>query len=393
MDGLPGRLRRIAVLSVGRSDIGIYETLLDLISEDPQTELDLLLTGSHYDPKYGDSFEWIRKKKWNFVSGLEMNLVSDTPGSIGKSIGLGIQSLSQYFSMQPPDLLVVLGDRTEMICGPMAALGFNIPVAHIHGGAVTEGAIDDLIRHSITKLSHLHFVSCEDYAARVKRLGEEEWRVFNFGAPGLDRFLKIPKITKSELFNKIGSKIIFEKFILVTFHPVTLDIDNIEFQINELMKAIILSGYPCVITYPNNDLGTSLIVKAIEIFQRENPEKVILIRQAGTEIYSNLMYHASIMVGNSSSGIVETTSFSLPVVNIGNRQKGKMIPLNVIQSDYDHNSILLAIDKCNKIEFKEFLQNYKNPYGDGESSYKIFKILKEIPINQRLFQKKFIDTI
>ncbi|MCB1178614.1 MAG: UDP-N-acetylglucosamine 2-epimerase (hydrolyzing) [Leptospiraceae bacterium] len=382
--------RKIALLTVGRSDLGLYETIINLIENDPELDLQLLVTGSHFDSRFGNSVEEIEKKGINYTKGLEMLLSSDSPQALGKSMGLGVISISQAFAEKKPDILLVLGDRVEMICGPLAAINFNIPICHIHGGAVTEGAVDDMIRHAITKMSHLHFVSSEVYKNRVIQMGEESWRVFNYGAPGLDRIDKKKLLNKDEISGKLNIDL-NNPTILVTFHPVTLELKDKEIQIENLLSALDKFTYQKIITYPNNDVGNEYIIQKINEYKSKYPEKVVLLKNAGNLMYLSLLNNVTMMVGNSSSGIVEAASFGLPVINIGTRQKGKVEPPNVITTTYEIDSIVEAMKIAYENSISQKFKNLINPYGDGKASERIVNKLKTIQINNELIRKKFID--
>jgi len=288
-------------------------------------------------------------------------------------------------------MLLVLGDRLEMICGPIAALSFNIPIAHIGGGAITEGAVDEQIRHAITKLSHLHFVSCQQYADRVMQMGEEPWRVFNVGATGLDRIHTSPRISVPELSKKVGLDL-SQKTLLVTYHPVTLELGEIDHQVDSLLKSLDRSGFQVVLTYPNADVGSTKIINRFEKYARGHPGRAVVVENAGTDMYLSLMKTVSAMVGNSSSGIVEAPSFQLPVVNIGTRQTGKVRSPNVIDVGYSSDEISRGISTALSAGFIKELVGMANPYGKGEAAAQIAKTLHTIPIDDRLLRKKFIAT-
>lgn len=382
--------RKIGVLTVARSDFGIYESLLDQLKTDPDFELCLLVTGAHFAPIFGRTVADIVEKGFKYVPGLEMLVASDSPEGVGKSIGLGIISLTQAFAAQRLDLLVVLGDRVEMLCGPVAAMGYNIPVAHIHGGAVTEGAIDELVRHAITKMSHLHFVSCQQYADRVIQMGEEPWRVHNVGAPGLDRIVANKRLPKDALSARVELDL-GRDTLLATYHPVTLELRDLDTQVDAVLAALDRSGYQVVVTYPNSDVGSSTIIEKFHKFSDQYPDRVRLLKNAGTELYLSLMATVSAMVGNSSSGIVEAPSFRLPVVNIGTRQQGKVRAANVIDVGYSPDEILAGIQLATSREFAKGLRDLTNPYGDGNASRRIVEVLRTIPLDDRLLRKKFVD--
>lgn len=378
------------MVTVGRSDFGIYESVLEGLKADLAFDLRLMVTGAHFAPAFGRTVTDIEEMGFDYERGLEMLLASDSPQGVGKSIGLGIISFAQAFATERPDLLLVLGDRFEMLCAPVAAMSYNIPVAHIHGGAVTEGAIDELVRHAITKMSHLHFVSCQKYADRVIQMGEEPWRVFNVGAPGLDCILARKTLSNDELSARVGLDMNKET-LLVTYHPVTLEVQDVGPQVDALLVALEPTEYQVVLTYPNADVGHAIIIDRFRQFAEAHPNRVRLLKNAGTEVYLGLMATVSVMVGNSSSGIVEAPSFELPVVNIGTRQKGKVRAANVIDVGYTMEEITAGIRVATSAEFREGLRGLQKPYGDGHAGERIVEILRTIPIDARLIHKRFVD--
>jgi UDP-N-acetylglucosamine 2-epimerase (non-hydrolysing)/GDP/UDP-N,N'-diacetylbacillosamine 2-epimerase (hydrolysing) len=317
-----------------------------------------------------------------------MLVASDTPEAIAKSMGLGTISFAQSYARLRPDILVVLGDRFEMHAAAVAALPFKIPIAHIHGGEITEGAIDDALRHSITKLSHLHFVSTNIHAKRVIQLGEEPWRVIVSGAPGLDNLLEVARLSRQELTAQFG--LIFEDrpFLLVTYHPVTLEYEETDWQVTELLAALEEGGWPIVFTLPNADTSGRTVAHLIKRFTEDHPAAQ-LVDNLGTQGYFSMMAFAGAMVGNSSSGLVEAPSFELPVVNIGNRQKGRVRASNVIDVGYGQEEIKQGIEKALSSRFRVGLRGLKNPYGKGQASSLIVETLKEISLGKKLLVKRF----
>ena len=314
-------MRTVGVVTGSRSDYGIYLPLLRKIDDDPNLQLHLIATGLHLSPEFGLTQHAIEKDGFEIKERVEMLLSSDTPEGISKSIGIGIIGFSQIFSSFRPDILIVLGDRFEMYAAALAAFPFKIPLAHIHGGEVTIGAIDDGLRHSMTKLSHLHFVSCEAYRRRVIQLGEEPWRVIVTGAPSLDNISSIKLLSIDELEEKYGL-CLKPAPLLVTFHPVTLEYEQGEWQIKQLLCALDHFEMPIVFTMTNADTGGRVIARRIEEYVSARPSTRIM-NNLGTKDYFSLMSVSAAMVGNSSSGIIEAPSFGLPVVNIGSRQDGR----------------------------------------------------------------------
>ncbi len=382
-------LRRIGVVTSGRSDYGIYLPILRRMHTDPEIDLNLIITGMHLSPEFGLTFEDIKADGFKIAEKIEMLLSSDTPQGIAKSIGLGILGFGQAFANFRPDILVILGDRFEMFAAAIAALPFKIPLAHIHGGEVTEGAIDDALRHSMTKLSHLHFVATDEYARRVRQLGEEPWRITISGAPSLDNLTSLHILTKQELELKYNL-ILDSKPLLVTFHPVTLEYERTEWQIEEMLSALKIVNMPVIFTIPNADTSGRVINRRISEFVKEH-DYARVFPNLGTQGYFSLMAQSAAVVGNTSSGIIEAPSFKLPVVNIGNRQKGRVKAKNVIDVGYFCDDIMEGIRRAISPEFRQGLQDLNNPYGNGKASEIIIKRLKEIPLNDELIIKRFFD--
>ena len=382
-------MRTIAVVTVARSDYGIYVPILRRIQADNNLHLDLLVSGMHLSPEFGLTIKMIETDGFAIGERVEMLLSSDSPEGIAKSIGLGVIGFAQVYSRRRPDILVVLGDRFEMYAAALAALPFKIPVAHIHGGEVTQGAIDDALRHSMTKLSHLHFVSTEEYARRVMQLGEEPWRVIVSGAPSLDNLQTIKLLTPEELKAQYGLRL-YPPPLLVTFHPVTLEYERTERQMSELLAALADSACPVIFTLPNADTGGRVIHRMIMEYVRVQPSACI-VDNLGTQGYFSLMTHAAAMVGNSSSGLIEAPSFALPVVNVGTRQAGRVRGANVIDVSYERTAILGGIQQAIQPEFREQLRQMENPYGSGRASDIIVERLKTVLLDDRLVMKRFTD--
>lgn len=382
--------RSIAVATVGRSDFGLYEPLLERIAADPALDLRLMVSGAHFDTRFGPTVREIEAAGYAFEPGLAMHPERDDAAGVAQALGRGVQAFAQAFGARRPDLLVLLGDRSEMLAPALAALPFNIPQAHLYGGKVTEGAIDERVRHALTKMSHLHFVSCQPYAERVLQMGEEPWRVFNVGLAGLDRIHGHPRSTREALCRELDLDPA-QPFLLVTFHPVTLEPAAQDDQVAALLQALERSGFTVVATYPNADAGSARIVAALEAFAGRQPARVRLVRNAGSRLYVDLLAHAAAMVGNSSSGISEAPSFELPVVNIGTRQDGAIKAANVIDTGYAAEDVLAGIRRAIDPAFRAGLRGLRNPYGAGNASERIAATLRDIPLDGRLLRKKFVD--
>ena len=381
-------MRTVGVVTGARSDYGIYRPILRRIQQDSDLDLHLIVTGMHLAPQFGFTVKAIEEDGFEIGDRIEMLLMSDTPESLAKSLGLGVIGFAQSYSRFRPDILLVLGDRLEMLAAVAASLTFNIPVAHIHGGESTEGAIDDSIRHAITKMSHLHFASTDTYARRIIQMGEEPWRVAVSGAPSLDNLSEIRLLSPQELKEQHGLRL-HDCTLLVTYHPVALEYEETEAQMGELLAALELTDCAIIFTYPNSDTQNHIIINKIHEFAHQHKERCQVVVNLGTQSYFSLMSHAKAMVGNSSAGIIEAASFRLPVVNIGNRQAGRLHGKNVINVGYTREEILPAIRQAISPEFKAGLADLTNRYGDGYASQRIVNTLKQVPLDEKLLRKRF----
>lgn len=380
-------MRTIGVVTVARSDYGIYRPVLRRIQADPDLRLLLFAGGMHLSPEFGLTVQVIEQDGFEIAERVEMLLSSDTPEGIAKSTGLGVIGFAQAYARQRPDILLVLGDRFDMYAAVVAALPFKIPLAHIAGGESTEGLIDEPIRHSITKMSHLHFPSTEFYARRIVQMGEEPWRVTVSGAPGLDNLGQIRLLSLQQLKEQFNVDL-SEPALLVTFHPVTLEYENTGSHVTELLAALKKTGLRLIFTYPNADTHGRIIIDMIDRFVSEYPRASAVVN-LGTQAYFSVMSHAAAMVGNSSSGIIEAASFSLPVVNIGSRQRGRVHDRNVIDTGYSRDEISKAIGQALSPGFRRSLAGLVNPYGDGHAAERIMPVLKEVKLDDRLLLKRF----
>lgn len=384
-------MRTIGVITVGRSDYGIYLPVLRAIQKDPSLKLHLVVAGMHLIPQYGLTLDEIKKDGFEIAEIVELPVDSDSPLGIARAMGASVQAFAQSYSRFRPDILLVLGDRFEIHAAALAALPFKIPVAHIHGGELTFGAIDNALRHSITMLSHLHFVSCEEYARRVKQLGEASWRVQVTGAPALDHFADRSFPTLADLSKKLNLHL-EQSPILVTYHPVTLEYENTEWQIDQLLETLALFDLPIVFTGTNADTSNKIIWEKIGAFVQKIP-RAQLVPNFGPAHYFSMLANSAVMVGNSSSGLIEAPSFALPVVNIGSRQAGRVRAKNVIDVGYAKGEIGEGIKKALSQSFRDSLKGMTNPQGDGNSAEKIVSHLKEIPLDSKLLIKTFTDVL
>ena len=383
------QLRSIGVVTTSRADYSACRPLLKALQADPHISLRLYVSGTHLSPEFGLTVRCIEDDGMEIAERVEMLLSSDTPEAIAKSTGLGLIGFGQAFGSFRPDILVVLGDRYEMLAAALAALPFTIPVAHLSGGELTEGAIDDVLRHSITKLSHLHFAATEEYARRIIQLGEEPWRVTVSGESSLDNLRTITMLSPSELEERYRLQL-GGPFLLVTYHPTTLEYEQAESQIDELLTALAKTKLSPVFTQPNADTGNRVIRQKLEQFVASHRSSA-LVDNFGTQAYFSMMNLATAMVGNSSSGIVEAASFRLPVVNIGTRQHGRIRARNVIDVGYSQEEIAKGIQQAIDPQFRASLGGLTNPYGNGEASSIILERLKNAALGDSLIRKKFYD--
>ncbi|MCK5504526.1 MAG: UDP-N-acetylglucosamine 2-epimerase (hydrolyzing), partial [Thermodesulfovibrionia bacterium] len=368
--------KKICIVTGSRAEYGLFYPLLKRLQEDDMFDLQIVATGMHLSPEFGMTFREIEKDGFVINEKVEMLLSSDTETGITKSIGIGIVSFADVFNRLKPDLLIVLGDRFETFAAALSAFIAKIPIAHLHGGELTEGAIDDALRHSITKLSYLHFTSTEQYRRRVVQLGESPDRVFNAGALGIDNIHGTAFLSKEELESRLNFTF-DQRTALVTFHPVTLEDAGSEEQFRELLNALEeTEELKVIFTKPNADAGGRVIIRLIEEYASENPDKAVSFTSMGKLNYLSAMKHADIVIGNSSSGIIEFPSFGKPTVNIGDRQRGRIRAGSVIDCRPEKGAIQSAIKKALSDDFLLLCKNVKNPYGNAGAAERIVDILK-----------------
>ncbi|ASK78112.1 UDP-N-acetylglucosamine 2-epimerase (hydrolyzing) [Paraphotobacterium marinum] len=382
-------MTKICIITGTRAEYGLLVPLMEKIKRDPELELQLIVTGMHLSSEFGLTFKEIENK---FVVNkkIEMLLSSDTPVGISKSIGLATISFSESLDELKPDILVVLGDRFEILGAVTSAMVLRIPVAHLHGGETTEGCIDEAIRHSLTKMSQLHFTSTEVYRKRVIQMGEDPKRVFNVGALGIDNIQNLELLSKNDFEKSIGMKL-NKRNILVTYHPVTLEKDTALKDITNLLNVIDkLENTNIIFTGANSDTDGRIINKKIQDYVIKNKNKSVFFMSLGQLRYLSALQYVDCVVGNSSSGLIEVPSFKIGTINIGDRQKGRICGDSIISCENSENSLKSAFDKLYSHKFQKKLLNVENLYGQGGTADKIINTIKTFDLDKLLF-KKFYD--
>ncbi len=381
--------RKICVVTGTRAEYGLLYWLMKEIEEDNNLELQLIVTGMHLSPEFGLTYKEI-EKDFKIDKKIEMLLSSDTSIGISKSMGLAQISFAEAYQELEPDIVVVLGDRYETFSAVSAAMIARIPIAHLHGGEATEGLIDESIRHSITKMSHIHFTASQGYKNRVIQLGEQPDKVFNVGGLGIDNIKRLKLLSKKEFEKSINFKL-NKKNILVTFHPVTLESSTAKEQFQYLLDAIdILEDTNIIFTKANSDTDGRIINSMIDMYVKENSQKSVCFTSLGQLRYLSALQYVDAMVGNSSSGLAEAPSFKIGTINIGDRQKGRIMADSVINCKSDRESILKAFKKLYSKVFQEELKTSINPYGDGGASKKIKAVIQDINL-EGILKKSFFD--
>jgi GDP/UDP-N,N'-diacetylbacillosamine 2-epimerase (hydrolysing) len=382
-------MRKICVVTGSRAEYGLLYWLMKEIQQDAGLELQVIVTGMHLSPEFGLTYKEI-EKEFPINKKIEILLSSDTSIGISKSMGLAQISFAEAYAELRPEIVVVLGDRFEIFSAATAAMIARVPIAHIHGGETTEGAFDEAIRHSITKMSHLHFVATESYRHRVIQLGEDPDRVFNFGAPGLDSISNHKLLAKEKLEKEIGFKL-GKKNLLVTFHPATLEENTAKEQFRQLLLALDeQKDTHNIFTKANADTDGRVINSMIDDYVAANPDRTVAFASLGQLRYLSALQYVDAVVGNSSSGLIEAPSFKIGTINIGDRQKGRIKAASVIDCAPDANAISEAIQQLYSADFQQSLVNTKNPYGQAGASKKIADILRTHSL-KHILKKHFND--
>jgi len=393
MEGSEIAARRICVVTSSRADYGLLCGLMQAIRDDEALDLQVIATGMHLSPEFGLTYRSIEQDGFRIDRKVEMLLSADSDSAVTKSIGVGLIAFSDALDDLRPDIVVVLGDRFELLSAAIAALIARIPIAHIHGGETSQGAIDEGVRHAVTKMASLHFPASEAYRWRIIQMGEDPAFVFAYGAPGLDALNSVTLLTWHELQLELDFRL-GSPTAIVTYHPVTLERDSAGRQIDDLLAALLQEKVRALFTKSNADMQGRLINERIAAFCREHPTDYRLYDNLGQAVYLSCLRHLDLMVGNSSSGLIEAPSFGMPAVNIGDRQRGRIKATNVIDVGYSAAEIASGIRQALSPTWRAGLKAVENPYvgrGNGSVSFRIKQRLKEAELGESLLKKHFHD--
>jgi len=382
-------VKRICIVTGSRAEYGLLRWVMEDIKQSSKLQLQVIVTGTHLSPEFGYTYRDIEADQFHIDRKLEILVSSDTPNGVTKSMGLAMISFADALEELNPDIVLVLGDRFEIFCAVSAAMVACIPIAHLHGGEVTEGAIDESIRHSITKMSHLHFTATETYRNRVIQLGEQPNSVFHVGSLGIDSLLRLKLLSRNSLQESLGLRL-GEKNLLITFHPVTRDKDSSIQQMSELLNALsMLTNTHLIFTMPNADVCGRTLARMVDDFV-ENNLNAYAFSSLGQLRYLSCVKHVDGVVGNSSSGIIEVPTLRKGTVNIGDRQLGRIKAESIIDCEPDRDSICEAIKILYSENFRQKLIKMENPYGNGGASHNITQILEDLPLEMSV-KKRFHD--
>lgn len=380
---------KVGIVTGTRAEYGILKPLIERIYRNKKLELCLIVTGMHLEEGYGNTYREIVEDGYPIAYRIPMNLVTDKENDITKSMGIELAAFGNVLKESAPNMMVILGDRFEILIAAVAATVFRIPIAHIHGGELTEGAIDEAIRHSVTKMSCLHFPATETYAKRIIQMGEQPSSVYNVGALGVENIKKCKLYDRRQMSQKFG-KLFLGKYVMVTYHPVTLETDSIGLQFQNLLKAIELNGdFNYIFTYANADPNGNIINELLDDYVSRH-ENAVAFKSMGQIGYLSALQFCEMVVGNSSSGLIEAPSFGIPTINIGERQKGRVRAASIIDCGYTVKDILEAFDKA-KSDFKDYCHDVKNPYEGENTSGKIIEIIENYLDKKEGIKKSFYD--
>lgn len=380
--------RKIAVFTGSRAEYGLLYWLLKDLQASERCQLQIIVSGMHLSPEFGNTWQQIVEDGFAIDARVEMLVSSDTPVGVVKSMGLGVIGFADALERLQPDILVVLGDRYEALSVVQAALIMRLPVAHLHGGEITEGAYDDSIRHAITKMAYFHFVATDQSRRRVIQMGESPERVYNVGALGLDHIKRSPKMDFEQLRDSLGFDL-KKPFLLVTYHPVTLMEEAPQDSFQEILAALdAFPKYQVILTYPNADNGGKSIIPLIESYAMRNRNRVIAVQSLGFRRYLSAVSMAAAVLGNSSSGIIEVPAFGVPTVNVGVRQQGRLAASSILHCEPTRDAIAEALKVALSEEFASFCKGVVNPYGQGDAAKAITDVLEKY---DGTFSKSFHD--
>lgn len=384
-------MKRIVILTATRAEYGLLKPIMEKLKADPYYDTRIAVTGMHLSPEFGMTVREIESDNVPIDKKIEIVLSSDTPVALSKSMGLALISFSEYFEECRPDAIMVLGDRYETLAVCCAATNARVPIFHLHGGETTEGAIDEAIRHSITKMSYLHFTSTEIYRKRVIQMGESPDRVFNVGAMGVENALNTQCMSAAELEESIGFAL-GERYAVGTFHPVTLEKATAGKQTEELLAALNRhKEIRYLFTGANSDTDGRSINRLLEEYAKCH-DNFCLVDSLGMRRYLSALKNSLFVIGNSSSGLVEAPSFKIPTINIGDRQRGRIAGKTVIHCKPERHAIGEAIHKAMDASYREAVRRSENPYGDGHTSERILEVVKDFFVNEQIdIKKKFFD--
>ena len=383
-------MKKIAVVTGSRAEYGLLKPLIKLIASKDDLELQLIVTGMHLMPKFGNTYLQIEEDGFHITAKISDDLDGDSSREISRAMGNTMIGFADALEELEPDIMVVLGDRSEIFSAVAAALIALIPVAHIHGGETTEGAYDDYLRHAITKMSMYHFASTEIYRKRIIQMGENPNKVFNVGAIGIDSIRTLNLMNRENFEKSIGLELL-KNSVLITFHPVTLENASAQNQFGDLLKALDeQKNTSLIFTKPNSDKDGDIIIKMIDDYVFQNSSKAIAFTSLGQLRYLSALQYVSFVIGNSSSGILEVPYFKIPTINIGDRQKGRIMPKSVINCKPSYPEILKAIDQAKDDDFLNEIQSQENLYGDGHAAEAILDKLESF--DSKEMKKPFYDV-
>lgn len=382
-------MRKICFFTGTRAEYGIMSRLMRMVADSPDCEIQIIATNMHLSPEFGLTYKEIEADGFLINKKVEMLLSSDTANGTVKSMGLATIGFADALEDLSPDLAVILGDRYEMLCAAQSCLIYKIPVAHLFGGEITEGAYDDAIRHAITKLSHLHFTSTEEYRQHIIQMGEQPGQVFHVGALGVNNIKNEPVMPLQQLEQSLNFPL-GEKFLLVTFHPVTMETGTAAKQCDDLIHSLaeINNEYQLLFTLPNSDTDGRIIISKVNDYVNGHSDKAFAISSLGKKRYYSALKYATAVVGNSSSGLVEAPSFHIPTLNIGDRQKGRTKGISIVDVPATYYGIRDGLRKVLSKEFRETAYNSTNPYEKENTVENIYKVISTWPL-ENILQKHF----